>query len=461
MPMLSAAPMPIWTLKPRAERRLRGGHPWVFNNELAHRPGQVAPGDPVELHDAAGRFLARGYGHPHTLIAFRALSREAAEEHPWCSAGLLLRLQRAAALRERLGLGAASHRLVFGEADELPGVVLDRYRLHTADGAPAQVLVLQEHTAGAERLHAALLEALQTLVEHEAQRSAQRPMGAAGDAGAAAGWARTALVLRNDVSMRELEGLAKLPPALLHDPAGLDPARARIVLRAAGDPARTIALEADLLAGQKTGFYLDQAANVRMVAQLLAGSLRAGIQAAGPDPAPLRVLDLFAYVGQWGAQLSRVATAAGRAVAVTAVDSSAQALALAEANVRAAGGGWETLRADILRGLDALPARSYDVVVADPPAFIKGRKALPTGRAAYVKLNAMALGLLRPGGLLVTCSCSQLLDEDAFRDVLHHAALRAGVPVRWIARGGQAPDHPLLAAFPEGHYLKCWVGVAD
>ena len=446
--------MHTWTLKPRAERRLRGGHPWVFNNELAHSPGQIVPGDPVELQDAAGRFLARGYGHPHTLIAFRALSRDAAESAPWSTTGLLRRLQRAAGLRTRLGLGTTSHRLVFGEADDLPGVVVDRYRLSAPDGAPAQVLVLQEHTAGAERLHAALLEALQALVEHEAQRTSAT-------AATAPAWPRTALVLRNDAAMRKLEGLDEQPPALLHSPVEIDLALARIVLPDPAGPSRSITLQADLLSGQKTGFYLDQAANVRLVAHLLAGSLRAGRDPGVQDQQPLRVLDLFAYVGQWGAQLSRVATAAGRAGTVTAVDSSARALALAEANVRDAGGVCEPLRADVMRGLDALPARGFDVVVADPPAFIKGRKALPTGRAAYVKLNAMALGLLRPGGLLVTCSCSQLLDAGEFRDVLQQATLRAGVPVRWVARGGQAPDHPVLSAFPEGDYLKCWVGIAE
>ncbi len=211
----------------------------------------------------------------------------------------------------------------------------------------------------------------------------------------------------------------------------------------------------DLLRGQKTGFYLDQTANVRLAAGLLAPRLRRG----GAEP--VRILDLFAYVGQWGAQLAGVAAAAGREAHVTALDTSPAALALARPNVEARGGACEAVRADVMEDLGELPAAAFDVVVADPPAFIKGRKALHTGRAAYTKLNTGALRRVRPGGLVVTCSCSQLLPEGEFLSLLGKAARRAGREVRWIARGGQAPDHPLLAGFPEGHYLKCWIGRVD
>jgi 23S rRNA (cytosine1962-C5)-methyltransferase len=164
-------------------------------------------------------------------------------------------------------------------------------------------------------------------------------------------------------------------------------------------------------------------------------------------------------VGQWGAQLARVVRHAGATAHVTALDTSAPALELAALNVAAAGAACEAVRADVLEALEDLPPRAWDVVVADPPAFIKGRKAYPTGRAAYVKLHSAALRRVRPGGLLVACSCSQLLDEADFAAVLHKAAGRAEVAVRWVARGGQGPDHPVLAGFPEGHYLKCWIGL--
>jgi 23S rRNA (cytosine1962-C5)-methyltransferase len=271
------------------------------------------------------------------------------------------------------------------------------------------------------------------------------------------------VVLRNDTAARRLEGLPDDPDAsvrALREVPGLELRRAALRVAAppeAGLDGRPLALRADLLEGQKTGFYLDQAANVRLAAGLLAALLRS--DAPSPPDAPLRILDLFCYVGQWGAQLARVAAQAGRAAHVTALDSSAPALALAAENAAAVGAACEPVRADALETLDDLPARAYDVVVADPPAFIKGRKAYPTGRAAYGKLNAAALRRVRPGGLFVTCSCSQLLEEAAFLEVLDKAARRAEVCVRWVAHGGQAPDHPILAGFPEGRYLKCWVGV--
>jgi 23S rRNA G2069 N7-methylase RlmK/C1962 C5-methylase RlmI len=520
----------VWTLRAGADKRFRAGHPWVYSNELAHSPRgaaqrPVAPGDPVELRDAAGRFLARGYGHPGTLIAFRALSRDPAEAEPWGEAALLARLRRAAALRHGLGLGAVSHRLVFGEADDLPGLVVDRYRLAPPDaaagergpaGIAAQVLAVQAHTAGAERLQEPLLAALEALVTEEHAADPRHP-----------DWAHTAVVLRNDAGARRLEGLpddavrvARPGPGLALTPARVLTAPVAGDGRSAGPPGPAV-LQADLLGGQKTGLFLDQAANLRLAAGLLAARLRSesgsfgtpgpmgataapgpmgataapgpmgataapgpmgataapgpmGATAApgpmGATAAPLRILDLFAYVGAWGAALARVGAAAGRAVEVTVVDASAPALALAVANVTAAGGACTPLRADVLADaqgpladaqgpLAALPPGGFDVVVADPPAFIKGRKAWHTGRAAYVKLNTAALRWVRPGGLLVTCSCSQLLSEADFLAVLDKAAARAGTPVRWIARGGQAPDHPVRAGFPEGDYLKARIGV--
>jgi len=144
---------------------------------------------------------------------------------------------------------------------------------------------------------------------------------------------------------------------------------------------------------------------------------------------------------------------------VSVLDSSAAALDFAARNVSAQGAEAEALRGDAMEMLNQLPGGGYAVVVCDPPAFIKSRKDYPTGEAAYVKLNTNALRLVAPGGLLVTCSCSSLLGEADFAAVLARAAARAGRDVRWVARGGHAPDHPVLAGFPEGHYLKCWVGV--
>jgi 23S rRNA (cytosine1962-C5)-methyltransferase len=437
----------IWSLRKGGERRFRAGHPWVYSNELAGSPKGVDPGAPVELRDAAGRFLARGYGHPGSLIAFRALSRDPAEAEPWGAEGLGRRLRTAADLRRRLGLARVSHRLVFGEGDDLPGLIVERYVLTPPrDGqAPqGQAFVVQAQTAGAGRLEAALLAALEALVEAEAQ---------AGPPGIP--WARTAVVARNDASMRRLEGLDAEPPRILWNGAALDPARAEILLApplARSEPAH---FAVNLLEGQKTGFYLDQGANVRLAAGLLAELLVSGHSA---QDGPVRILDLFCYVGQWGAQLAEVARRAGREAHVTALDASEPALALARVNIEARGAQAEPRKADVLPALGELPAGAYDVVVADPPAFVRSRRDLPTGRAGYLRLHTGALRLVRPGGLYVACSCSHLFPEEELTAVLAKAALRNGLAVRWVARGGQGPDHPLLAQFPEGQYLKCLIG---
>ncbi|MDH4247451.1 MAG: methyltransferase domain-containing protein, partial [Deltaproteobacteria bacterium] len=413
---------------------------------------------PVELRDAAGRFAARGYGHPGTLIAFRVLSRDEAEAEPMGAEGVLRRVRAAAALRRSLNLGAYSHRLVYGEADALPGLIVDRYRLETPPGdPPAQVFVAQAHTAGAERLLAGLPAVLAQLTEEEAA-------GGAAASGGLPGWAHSALLVRDDVRSRALEGLAEKGTRLLREcPEASEARLADLRIRVAGPGDAPLALAVNLSGGQKTGFFLDQSANVRLAARL-AGN-RLALSRAGGIPAgtaPVRVLDLFSYVGQWGAQLAAELATRGLAARVSLLDSSAAALEFAARNVSAQGAEAEPIRGDAMEMLTRLPAAGYDVVVCDPPAFIKSRKDAPTGEAAYVKLNAQALRLVAPGGLLVSCSCSSLLAEADFAAVLARAAEKAGRPepaVRWVARGGPAPDHPLLAGFPEGHYLKCWVGV--
>ncbi len=151
--------------------------------------------------------------------------------------------------------------------------------------------------------------------------------------------------------------------------------------------------------------------------------------------------------------------AAGLDVEVTAVDASEKALAFARRNVEAQGASCETLRADVLKDLGSLPAGSFDLVVSDPPALIKGRKDIGPGTHAYLQLNTQVFRLLRKGGGVVTCSCSGLLEEEEFAKAVSKGAARNGAEVRWIGRGMQAPDHPMLLEFPEGRYLKCWIGV--
>lgn len=434
--MSKTGALPVWRLKSKADRRFRAGHPWVYSNELQESPKGIEPGELVELQDAGGKFLARGFGNPHSLIAFRALSRDPAVTEPGSPERLLRILVAAGEAREILGLAGVSHRLCFGEADGLPGLVIDHFRLAEPEG---QVFVVQLHTAGADRLRALLPELL--------RRYSEIRGGAA--------WERTGIILRNDLSVRKLDGVPIEEPILLREIPGTDLRRVLLRVRSAQPREPVIRFSVDLLGGQKTGFFLDQSANVELTARRLAG-----LGGQAPGAAPLRVLDLFCYVGQWGAKLAQAFAASGRKLEVLAVDSSSAALERARVNIEAQGARCEARKADILDGgLDELESGSFDLVICDPPALIQGRKDVPAGTHAYLQLNTQAFRLARPGGAVVSCSCSGLLGEEEFIETLRKAARRAGVEARWVARGCQSPDHPMRSEFPEGRYLKAWIGL--
>ena len=435
----------VWRLKSKEDRRFRGGHPWVYSNELQGSPKGLAPGAPVELCDAGGNFLARGYGNPASLIAFRALSRNSGEAEPHRPAAVREKLRSALGLRKQLGLVApkasgpgapkasdgndASFRLCHGEADELPGLIIDCYRLDSG----ARVFAVQAHTAGADQWMPAIEEILAPLAAEE--------LGVSGDA--------FGVVLRNDLPIRKLEGLTEEEPRRLRGPSEEALARAHLRVRSAVPGAKPVSFFADLLEGQKTGFFLDQGANVALAIDRVRG-----LRPAKGDR--LRVLDLCCYVGQWGTQL---AAAFGGKVDVLAVDASERALELARANVESQPGAkFEALRGDALHDLGPLEAGRFDLVISDPPGLIKSRRDQPQGKHAYLQLNTQAMRVLRPGGALVTCSCSALFEEEEFLSTLTKAAQRGNRVIRWVARGAQGPDHPMLTAFPEGRYLKCWIG---
>lgn len=414
---------PIWRLKKAADRRFRAGHPWIYSNELQQSPKGIEPGTPVGLQDAAGKFLAWGYGNPGSLIAFRAMSRTETES-AWKSPDWFAqRLKEAWRFRKDLGLTDASFRWVFGENDGLPGLVVDRYRLESGE----QLIAVQAHTAGIDRALPEILSAIETNL-----KGSESPVG---------------IVIRNDLSVRKLEGIPVEEPRLVREIPSIDLTRARILVRGAdGKPQVFVA---DLLQGQKTGFFLDQSENVRQLATLLS-------QAALPKT--VRILDLCCYAGQWSAKLAQYLKARGHEVETTLVDASESALALARANAETAGARVQTMKGDVLEDLPTLPAKVFDIVISDPPALIKGRKDIPQGTHAYLKLNTEALRLTAASGVLVACSCSQLLEEEEFMRVLAKAGTRANRSVRWIVRGTQALDHPTRLEFAEGKYLKMWVG---
>jgi 23S rRNA (cytosine1962-C5)-methyltransferase len=384
---------PILQLRRHEERRLRAGHLWIYSNEVdtAVTPlANLEPGALVRVQSSREEFLGHAYANPHALICARILSTDPAAQID--EALLAARLRAALALRERL-YATAHYRLVHGEADGLPGLVLDRY---------GEVLVGQIGTAG--------MEVLRPVVE-AAIASVLRPR---------------ALVWRNSGSARDLEGLPKEVSCAI----GSMPEELQVV--EAG-----LHYTVPFAGAQKTGWFYDQAANRLQLARLL--------------PQGARVLDVCSYAGAWG--ISALKAGASEAMAV---DESATALMAAERNAAANGFALTTRTAnafDALADLHTAGTR-FDVVVLDPPAFIKRRKDAARGQAAYRKLNLLALQLLAPDALLVSCSCSYHLTEAELLVLIQSAAVHAGAQLQLLAVGGQAPDHPVHPAIIETRYLK-------
>lgn len=396
--MTHAAPVPPFPelrLQRGEERRIEAGHLWVFSNEIdtGRTPlGKFTPGQLVTVLSDRDKFLGHAYVNPHALICARILSRD--PQHPPSRSLLVHRLQVALALRERLH-DRPFYRLVHGESDGLPGLVLDRYD---------DIIVGQTTTAGMEALRADIVAAVAKVVEPRR------------------------FIWKNDGGARELEALPSYVEA-----ADDEALPAEILVEENG-----VRFQAPLADGQKTGWFFDQAANRRALLKYVPGK---------------RVLDVFSYVGAWG-----LPAAHAGAADVLCIDSSAAALAALERNAADNRLKVQTLKSDAFNALEALHRNGerFDVVVLDPPAFIKRKKQLPKGEAAYRRLNQLGLQLLTRDGILVSCSCSYHLSGDALLATLQKAARHTSRFVQVLEVGGQAPDHPLHPAIPETRYLKAF-----
>jgi len=383
-------------LKPGREKSLLRRHPWIFSGAVARAEGGPDTGDTVAVHAAGGEFLACAAYSPVSQIRARVWSWD--EKERIDGDFLRARLRRALEARERLICAETSDamRIVHGESDGLPGVIVDRY---------GEVVVLQLLSAGAERWRAELADGVRELT------------GCA------------CLYERSDADVRELEGLPARGGAL-HG-----------ALPAAGVHIREHGLRygVDVATGHKTGFYLDQRDNRKRVGEL----------SQGRD-----VLNCFCYTG--GFTLNALA---GGAASVLSVDSSASALAQAQDNLRlneldAARAEWQ--EADVFKYLRILrdQGRSFDLIVLDPPKFAPTAAFAEKASRGYKDINLLALKLLRPGGLLASFSCSGGISAELFQKILAGAALDAGVDASIIGHFAAAADHPVLLSFPEGDYLK-------
>jgi len=380
-------------LKHGHDKRVAQGHPWVFSNEIQGDVRALPSGGVVDVTDAKGKFLGRGYANPASLISVRILSRRRKEDidHPSFYAD---RLRDAVALRQDVYPGRQSCRLVFSEADGLPGLVVDRY---------GDTLAVQITTLGME-------------VRKPQLEAALREVTGASSA-----------VLRNDASVRGLEGLPQNREIWFGEPpeeVEIDEFGVRFMV--------------PLLGGQKTGHFFDQADNKRWAAQLCRGR---------------RVLDVYSNTGGWALH----ALMAG-ATHATTIDSDAgnQVRTMRNAQLNGVADRIEAVAAEGKKALQALvhAGKRYGAVVLDPPAFAKQRKAAGSALKGYQEINALGLMLIEHGGYLFTSSCSWHIEEDRFIAEVASAAREAGRALKMVHRGEQSADHPVLPAVPESRYLK-------
>ena len=387
--------------------RVRNGHPWVFATQVIQEEGAFDPGDVVQVQDAKGFPLGQGYINPASMIRVRMLTHHDADR----VSRAFIRQRVQSAWKRRVSLGyAGSCRAVFSEADHLPGLVVDLF--HDArDGR--RVLSVQFLTLGMERWRDAVLDALQECIG---------PDG---------------IYLRNDAPIREKEGLEleKGFAGKVFDP--------NLVIEE-GEGALAVRVHVDVAGGQKTGHFLDQVRNHIDAQRFLAGR---------------RVLDCFTHTGGFGLHAAKAG-----ATEVLGLDISADAVALAARNAELNGFGNCVFREanvfDFLTNASRM-GKQWDAIVLDPPAFAKSKSALENAYRGYKEINLRALKRLPSGGRLITCSCSQHMGPELFRQMVADAARDAGRRLRELHEGGQPPDHAPLWGVPETRYLKCLVLEAE
>ena len=386
--------LPEIYLKKNEDKRLRKGHLWVFSNEVDTQRSpleQFAAGDLAQLKSDDGKILGTVYVNPQALICARLLSRK---PNLKCGSNFFKeRLTTALILREKL-FTQPYYRLVFGESDGLPGLVIDRF---------GSVFSVQITTAGIEQRKESLIAALVELFEP------------------------TAIILKNDNSQRQLEGLSlesEIAYGQLPDCVIIEENAAQFKI--------------DILNGQKTGWFYDHRSSRAMVANIAKGQ---------------RVLDLFSYTGAWG-----IPAAMAGATEVTCVDASESALTLAKENAQLnqVVDNMHFVRSDVFEFLKQarLDNQLYDIIILDPPALVKRKKDFKQGYEAYRRLNHLALQVLSKNGILVSASCSYHLSRENLHEILRSSGKHIDRHLVFFASGGQGPDHPIDPAAPETEYLK-------
>ena len=396
------------TITKKGERAARSGHPWVYGEEVTHVEGTYQTGDIVDVYSDKDRYLGTGFANDISKIRVRIVSRNANDRFD--EAFWQRRVKYALDYR-RTVMGEkdfACCRLIFGDADDMPGLTVDRYN---------DVLVAQALCYGMDQVKPVIFKALV-------------------DELAAMGVTIRGIYERNDVKVRKLDGMEEYKgwyeANFLPQPGS--------VLTTIDE--NGILYDVDVENGQKTGFFLDQKYNRLAVAKIAAGK---------------HVLDCFTHTGAFALNAAK-----GGAASVTAVDISQEAVDMTNENIRR--NGLEAIVTakqanvfDLLTDLAEHKCHDYDFIILDPPAFTKSGHTVRNAIRGYKEINLKAMKLLPRGGYLATCSCSHFMRDDLFRQMLHDAAKDAGVRLRQIEGRQQSPDHPILWNVPETNYLKFYL----
>lgn len=388
------------TVTEKAERSLRNRHPWVYADEVLSADRAYENGDVVDVRSVKGKWLGAGFVNDHSKIRVRLLSHNPNDSYD--DAFFARRLRYAVDYRQAvMGNDFDACRLVFGEADGLPGLTVDRF---------GDVLVSQCLCLGMERRKGKIYRELIGILD-------------------ARGVKISALYERNDAAVREKEGLAQGKGFAFGSGSG------RVLITENG-----IQYDVDYINGQKTGFFLDQKYNRSAVARIAKGR---------------RVLDLFTHTGAFGLNCAKAG-----AEKVTSVDISAEALESAKRNAALNGLSVDYVQADVFEFLTKAAEekrRDCDLIILDPPAFTKSGTTLKSAIRGYKEINLKAMKLLPRGGYLATCSCSHFMTDELFRKMLADAARDADVSLKQIEARQQGPDHPILWDVPETDYLKFYI----
>lgn len=421
-------------LKKNADGKILLRHPWVLKNLFEKPVEGINPAEIVEVRDAHNQFVSRGYANSLSFFYYRAMTFDSKERLDDKIDFIQSRIYEL--FIQRLSLGyKKSFRLCFSENDFLPGLVIDRF-LSEKNSQPFQVFVVQVTTAGMNSYLSDPLKVFKSVVDKLSNEKWLH-----------VGWDKTVLVLRNDIKIREKEGLPVGPAQILNNHLSYSLADMPVLIDHWFLQSE-MKIRSDLVGGQKTGFFLDQNFNLLRVAEIFSEYVKFF------KPKKVRIMDICCHLGQWSVYMGMILKELSVDAEFILVDVSKDALLKAQQTMQFYGLTSEVQVADVMDDEFQIESQSFDLIIVDPPAFAKSKEHIPAAKSAYQKLNAKAYKGIKKLGFVVSCSCSGAISLEDLKDSLNRAQIKTFRNSKVVAQGGHAGDHPHLLSFPEGYYLK-------